>query len=673
MSSLLGLGSSALGAYRSALSVTSNNISNVGVEGYSRQNIDLEQADTLKGNVGYLGNGVAPENVQRSYDQFLTRNLNSAISSGSHYDSYYEYASTIDQIVADPEVGMTPALGSFFSSLQDLSSAPASIPSRQVLHGEAEALVSRFNTIHQQMQDVRDQTKQELAAIVERVNGISRSVAELNARISESQSGSSASPNDLLDRRDILMKELSEYFGGLSTEQDGMANFYVGKGRALIVGNTYNELTLGNSQYREGDSVGLFMKQGNYNLDIASSVKGGRVGGIVDFTKEILNPAQNSLGQMAVTLAATLNAQHREGFGLGGESDTGKDFFNMGNMVVSEGISSLELGSVVAENTTSAELSVSIPMNNGDVVVGPAAVADVTGLIINGVQIADVTAGANSIETATNMVARMNEYTSLTGVTASVVEDNKIKLSSPETITVSKSSTGNIDASGMSEGVYRMVRSSIKNLTADDYKLSYQDSQYTITNINTQQKRVLSSDEVVNLKDTSVRGGLTHDGLTISLNIFDGDMEDGEEILFQPTRKAADNIKMSLGASEITSIAAADKANEPGTNSNTLAMANLQTEKIMGAGADGLPTAGIQDSYGQLVAEIGVQTHYAEVNRTAQDAVRKHAQSARDNLSAVNLDEEAANLMKYQQMFQASTRVISMADELFQAILGAVQ
>ncbi|HIJ35040.1 MAG TPA: hypothetical protein HPP65_11610, partial [Gammaproteobacteria bacterium] len=130
---------------------------------------------------------------------------------------------------------------------------------------------------------------------------------------------------------------------------------------------------------------------------------------------------------------------------------------------------------------------------------------------------------------------------------------------------------------------------------------------------------------------------------------------------------------MSLGASEITSIAAADKANEPGNNSNTLAMANLQTEKIMGAGADGLPTAGIQDSYGQLVAEIGVQTHYAEVNRTAQDAVRKHAQSARDNLSAVNLDEEAANLMKYQQMFQASTRVISMADELFQAILGAVQ
>ncbi|MBT3197919.1 MAG: flagellar hook-associated protein FlgK, partial [Gammaproteobacteria bacterium] len=301
--SLIGLGSSALSAYRSALSVTSNNISNMGVEGYSRQNIDLEQSDTIKTSVGFLGNGVNPNDVQRSYDQFLTKNLNSTISSGSHYDSYYEYASTIDEIVANPEVGMTPALGSFFNALHDLSSAPASIPSRQVLHGEAEALISRFNTIHGEMQDVRDHTKQELGTIVERVNGISRSVAELNAKISESNSPTAAQPNDLLDRRDGLMKELSEYFGGVAIEQDGMSNFYVGKGRALIVGNSYNELTMGDRQYSESGSIGLFLKQGSYNLDISDSVKGGRVGGIVDFTKEILNPAQNSLGRMAITLS----------------------------------------------------------------------------------------------------------------------------------------------------------------------------------------------------------------------------------------------------------------------------------------------------------------------------------------------------------------------------------
>ncbi|MBT4606817.1 MAG: flagellar hook-associated protein FlgK, partial [Thiotrichales bacterium] len=80
----------------------------------------------------------------------------------------------------------------------------------------------------------------------------------------------------------------------------------------------------------------------------------------------------------------------------------------------------------------------------------------------------------------------------------------------------------------------------------------------------------------------------------------------------------------------------------------------------------------LQDSYGQLIADIGVQTHYADINRTSQEAILRNAQSSRDNNAAVNLDEEAANLMKYQQMYQASTRIISMADELFKAVLNAV-
>ncbi|MBT3197485.1 MAG: hypothetical protein HN344_07160, partial [Gammaproteobacteria bacterium] len=274
------------------------------------------------------------------------------------------------------------------------------------------------------------------------------------------------------------------------------------------------------------------------------------------------------------------------------------------------------------------------------------------------------------------IVARLNEYTSQTGVTASVVVvstgTDQIKLSSDSDITVGMATGGSITASGLEEGDYRMVRSAVGNLTADDYRLSFDNTQYTITNQTTLEQRVLSSDEALSLRDTSIRGGVVHDGLTLQLNTYRGDMADGEEIIFQPTRKAADNIRMELTASEINSIAAADQPDEPGNNSNALNMAALQTEKLLGAGSDGLATSSIQDSYGQLVAEVGVQTHYAEVNRTAQDAIRRHAQNARDNLSAVNLDEEAANLMKYQQMFQASARVVSMADEMFKAVLGAV-
>ena len=93
---------------------------------------------------------------------------------------------------------------------------------------------------------------------------------------------------------------------------------------------------------------------------------------------------------------------------------------------------------------------------------------------------------------------------------------------------------------------------------------------------------------------------------------------------------------------------------------------------MLTAGANGEPTTGFQDSYGQLVADIGVQAHYADVNRISQESILRNAQTDRDNNASVNLDEEAANLMKYQQMYQASTKVISMADKLFQSILNAV-
>jgi flagellar hook-associated protein FlgK len=233
-------------------------------------------------------------------------------------------------------------------------------------------------------------------------------------------------------------------------------------------------------------------------------------------------------------------------------------------------------------------------------------------------------------------------------------------------------SGGDIAATGLEEGTYRMIGSSIKSLTADDYALTFDGSNYSITNQMTKEVRVLTNDEAVQLKNPNMMGGVVHDGLTFQMNTYYGDMKEGELILVQPSRRAAQDISMEMTASEINSIAASDKVNEPGSNVNLLNMISLQTEKMMTAGANGLATTGLQDSYGQLIADIGVQTHYADINRTSQEAILRNAQSSRDNNAAVNLDEEAANLMKYQQMYQASTRIISMADELFKAVLNAV-
>jgi len=319
--SLFGLGTSALSAYRSALAVTGNNISNVGVEGYTKQNADFESAGTIQTNAGYLGTGVKATDVYRSYDSFLTDQLSSATSGSMHYTRFHEYSTMVDEIVADPEIGLTPVMMSFFNSVHDVASTPASIPSRQVMHSEAESLVSRFNTMYRQMEDIREQTRKEYSEIVIEMNGYAKSIADLNTRISQAYAkANGAAPNDLLDQRETIIKKLSEDIGVTTvTQGDNMINVFVGKGQALVVGDTTNTLKMGLSDYPGSNDISLVMEKAGMDVDITSAVKGGRAGGILEFTNQVLDPAHGSLGRMAVTLAATFNVQHRQGHGLSGE------------------------------------------------------------------------------------------------------------------------------------------------------------------------------------------------------------------------------------------------------------------------------------------------------------------------------------------------------------------
>ena len=680
--SLIGLGTSALNAYRASLSVTGNNISNVGVEGYSRQRTDLSLADSMQTPGGYMGNGVETADIARSYDQFLTRNLGTAISSGSHYEIYHKYASSIDEMVADPEAGMTPALTSFFNALQDLSNNPSSIPARQVVHGEGEALVNRFNTIYREMEKIRDQSQLEVESTVEKINAIASSIAEMNLRIAESVTSPSGKPNELLDRRDMLLKELSGYIGVNTLEQDGMVSVLIGKGQSLVNGTDASELSLEGSQNVGGGDVELYIKQGKHNTNITAAIKGGSIGGIVDFTREILNPAENALGRIAISLSATLNAQHQAGYGLGGASDTGNYFFDLGAMTQDvDGRPVMELTEAVTSDNSEADLTVTIPMSSGvldtgEIIASVVTNNPITGLTINGTLIGDVNAGEATTlttaeeETVDNLIEQINLKTSYTGVTAEVGENGTVRLLSDEDIAITVAAGGDISATGWEEKNYRMVKTAVKNLSMDDYSLTYNGNNYVITNLTTRAERVLSTAEERELiHRESADMGVVHNGLTFSLN---DPMEEGDRIEVKAMRGGAQDIGMALKSSELGSIAASDVADEAGNNNNVLNMIALQTDKLMAANTSGDATTGLQESYGQLVADIGVRAHHADVNRIAQQSIRNNAQNARDNNAAVNLDEEAANLMKFQQMYQASTKVISMADKLFQSVLNAV-
>lgn len=590
--SLFGLGTSALSAYRSALSVTGNNIANVGVEGYTKQNTDFESAGTIQTNAGYLGTGVNAGSVYRSYDSFLTDQLSTATSSSMHYTRFHEYATMVDEIVADPEIGLTPAMMSFFNSVHDVASTPASVPSRQVMHSEAESLASRFNTMYRQMEDIREQTRKEYSELVIEINGYASSIADLNTRISQAYAkANGAAPNDLLDQRELLVKQLSKDIGVTTVSQgDNMLNVFIGKGQALVVGDMTNTLKMGTSDYPGSNDISLIMAKAGQDVDITTAVTGGRAGGILEFTSGVLDPAHGALGRMAVTLAATFNVQHRQGHGLSGESR--KDFFTIGDSAIN-GTNPLALASALRSvsndnnldssgNKSTGQIAISIPMGDG-------------------------------VDSATDVAS---------------------------------------------------VKALVAQLKPDDYQVDYDGTNYTVTNLST---KVASVYDKATFEAAS---GVVHDGLTLKKS---GNMVAGDRFVIRAVRGAAQEIGLALLPSELSSIAASDTQGESGNNANILKLAELQTEKLMMAGSDGVATGGLQESYGQMVADIGVSTHYADINRTAQESIMKYAQNARDNASSVNLDEEAADLMKYQQMFQASTRIISVADELFQTVLNSVQ
>jgi len=435
------------------------------------------------------------------------------------------------------------------------------------------------------MEDIREQTRKEYSEIVIEMNGYAKSIADLNTRISQAYAkANGAAPNDLLDQRETIIKKLSEDIGVTTvTQGDNMINVFVGKGQALVVGDTTNTLKMGLSDYPGSNDISLVMEKAGMDVDITSAVKGGRAGGILEFTNQVLDPAHGSLGRMAVTLAATFNVQHRQGHGLSGEET--KDFFSIGDS----------------------------PLH-----------------------------GTNDLELSTAL--------------RSVSNDNNLDSSGSK-------STGQISVTIPMTDV-ASVKSAIAQLKPDDYQVDYDGTNYTVTNLST-------NAAVVYDKTTfEASAGVVHDGLTLKKS---GNMVANDRFIIRAVRGAAQEIGLALLPSELSAIAASDTKSESGNNANILKLAELQTEKLMMAGSDGNATGGLQESYGQMVADIGVQTHYADINRTAQESIQKYAQNARDNASSVNLDEEAANLMKYQQMFQASTRIISVADELFKTVLNSVQ
>ncbi|MGY8853839.1 MAG: flagellar hook-associated protein FlgK, partial [Pseudomonadales bacterium] len=353
MPNVLNVATSGLLSMQKALATTGHNIANVSTEGYSRQTVSFESREAGAGSGGFVGNGVRTSSIVRAYDAFLGKELRDTTSAAKHFEVFSQMAGKLDDLLADQEGGVATQFERLFSSIQDVSNNPSATPERQVLLGEAGALATQFRQLDTAIAAMNDQVNVRLESMVQEINAIAKNVALINDKVDSARAAAAGQPpNDLLDKRDLLLQRLSEYIGVTVTEQsNGSVNILVGTGQPLVVGTRYESLSLGPGRYDPvAFEVEIEQAAGN-TVPITESISGGIMQGLLRFRDETLNGARHELGLLATGVAETFNAQHKLGLDLTGTPGgnffapiapvAASDYQNTGNSIASVAISDI--------------------------------------------------------------------------------------------------------------------------------------------------------------------------------------------------------------------------------------------------------------------------------------------------------------------------------------------
>lgn len=541
--SILSIGQTALAAAQVGISTTGHNIANAATPGYNRQVVIQGAAQPQNFGVGFLGQGTEVASIKRIYSEHLVVQERSAQATKTGLDSYYAQIKQIDNLLADPAAGLSPAIQDFFGGVQEMSSDPSSIPARQAALSSAESLASRFQDLAGRLKEINQGVNSQITSSVKIINTYAEQLATLNDTIGRLQRGSGQPANDLLDQRDQLILDLNKEIKATVVKQDnGDYNVFIGNGQPLVVGVKTSQLTTMASPTNPQQIEVAYQTSSGPVMVGASSLAGGKLGGLVEFRSQTLEPAQTSLDSLATGLATSFNAQHQLGQDING--NLGGSFFSA---------------------TGASDFSVAI--TDARLIAAAAPIRTATGL----------NSGTGSISAGSvNTPPPPN---------ANLQQPVTIRFTSPTTYDVTGTGTG--DPTGL----------------------------------------------------TYTPGG------TISYN--------GWSAAISGTPVAGDEFTVTPNTGGV------------GDNRNALLLGGLQTSNTMNGG-----TTTYQGAYSQIVNQIGNKTRELDVTSSAAGKMLTETTSAIQSESGVNLDEEATNLLRYQQAYQAAGKVMQIASEMFDVLLS---
>lgn len=636
MSNLLGISLSGLNAFQQSLETTSHNISNVDTEGYSRQRVELvTQSPRLVGD-NYVGTGVISDSVERYYSESVMASLRSTTSEYNKLDKYTNMANTLDSLLADESIGLSAAMSDYFDSLQDLANDPSAISTRQVVISNAEALSDRFNFLDARLDDMYDDVNSEFKSNIDEANELAEAIAEMNQKIMVASNKTNSFPNDLLDQRDQAINRLSEIFNiTTTTRDDGMVNVFIGKGQSLVNGTSVSTLSVTANQF-DTSRMEISLTSGSGTHEISQYINGGAIGGLIEFRSDTLDSSRNELGLIAIVMADQFNQQHQKGLDM--DNELGSDLFNVASPVVYNGSSTGNMSAAITDTTALTGDGYLVTFDGTDYTIKNST----TG--VNTVVAAADIGNANNIPGVTlNVVGavagdKFSVIPTESGaqyISSLVTEAKDIAAASPVRTNSTISNTGSAEIS------FDAV--SDNYTAAPDYAANFAS---TITITFTDPTTYTISDGT-----TTIAGVAYTEGAQFPITVPSA-FDPGFTVDISGTPATGDVFTIS------------QNTNGVGDNRNALLLGDLETRKTV------LSSQSLLDTYGQLVSGVGTDTMQANVNLEAQGAMLDNAIAVRENLSGVNLDEEAANLLKYQQAYQATARVIQTADTLFQTVLG---
>jgi flagellar hook-associated protein 1 len=644
LSAILQIGLTGLSAATEAMAMVSNNTANVNTAGYNVESVNQTE---LPGIDGGAGSGTEVTSIQQAFDQFLYQQgvqATSANQAAQVVQTNAENLATLFPTASGGAGGLGAAIDSFFSAANTLAQDPSNAADGEAFLGQAQSLAASFNSLGGQISSSLSSINTQANATVQQVNSLTQQIAQLNQAIA-SQTGSTAGPpNSLLDQNDELVQQLGQQLGVTTQLQaNGSIDVYTSSGAALVNGSTAYQLAVGQSQYGDGSIAVTYAPTGQ---DVTASLTGGELGGLLASGSQLVS-AQNSVGALAASVAAAVNTQ--QSLGLDQHGNLGQPLFSVAGPSVYASQDNTGTGTLTAAisdpsnftpdnfiltdtasgfeatNTTTGQQTA---LGNGPTLSFDGLTVTVSGTVAVGDSF-EVEPTANAAQTLTTTISDPAEIAAASAYVATPGDN-----------------TGNVQATVGSPVKSSALPADTIELPASEFGQTFSVQFTSGTNFN-----VLSNTNSVIASGTISPSS----GAEIAIDYPTNGGAAGEVVpisLSAGTAAAGDSFTFSPGGS--------------GGNGNIVALANLANQNLVSGQT-------FDDYYAALVTSVGSQSSNAEVAAQATQAVLTQNQNAQQSVSGVNLDQQAADLVSYQQAYQAAAQVIAGAESMFQSLITALQ